>query len=395
MNIRRLLLSLLLVAPSILVSPVLAQEGRGDLNEQIAELFAARCAIPACHSGPAPMQGMSLEADQFLHATVGVTSTERTDLKIVDPGQPDSSYLVMKVRGSEGIIGLQMPFSGDKLNEEEVGLIERWIEGLDDSAVAAAGAPAGEVYPFPGWKIVDLPTARLLPRKTLLFLISHRFVPPLEQGYEALYGLDGPGIINFSLGYALTDRLLFALARSNSADNVEAQLRYQIARQNGPRRLPVGLALQGSLNWLTEDREAILEPVKFALQVSATREVAPGLSLAFVPGILTNPSEEEEGEAVLVTLGAGGRWNFYKRVSLVAEWAPMVSGYVRTRTVGQVSRYDHFGTGLEIATAGHVFQIVLTNTLGLSTDQYLRGGDLDVFEGDFRLGFNIFRMINL
>ncbi|HEX7072195.1 MAG TPA: DUF5777 family beta-barrel protein, partial [Rhodothermales bacterium] len=354
----------------LLASPaVMAQDQQADLPSPVQALFAQRCAIPACHSGPTPMQGMNLEPEHFLHSIVGKTSTERPDLQIVHPGRPDSSYLVMKVRGAEGIIGLQMPFSGEKLSEDEIGLIERWIEeGIDTMALAASGPPPSVVYPFPGWKIVDLPTARLLPRETLLFLISHRFVPALSAGYEGFYGLDGPGVINFSLGYALTDRLLFVASRSNSVDDVEAALRYQISQQNGPRRFPIALAVQGSVNWLTEDRDNIEEPVKFAFQVSASREIAPGLSLAFVPGILTNPAEEEKGDDVLITLGIGGRWNFYKRVSLVAEWAPMVAGYTRTTTIGQVNRYDHVGAGLEIATAGHVFQIVATNTLGLSTD---------------------------
>ena len=365
------------------------------LQGQIEALFAQRCAIPACHSGPTPMQGLSLEPGQVLFSTVGAPSTERMDLQIVHPGEPDSSYLLKKVRGDADIIGLQMPFTGDKLSDEEVGLIAQWIDGLDETSIAALEAPAQDVYPFPGWKVVNLPTSRHLPKRTLLFLISHRFVPEVSGGYEVFYGLDGPGIINFSLGYALTDRLLFAVSRSNSIDDLEVQLRYQIARQGGPRRLPVGLAAHGTLNWLTEDRESIEEPIKWALQISATRELAPGLSVAFVPGLLTNPSEEEEGEKMLITLGLGGRWNFYKRVSLVAEWAPMVSGYTETRTSGFLNRYDHFGGGLEIATAGHVFQIVLTNSLGLTTDQYLRGGDLDLLDGEARLGFNIFRMINL
>ena len=37
------------------------------------------------------------------------------------------------------------------------------------------------------------------------------------------------------------------------------------------------------------------------------------------------------------------------------------------------------------------------NSVGLTTDHYLRGGDLDIaefFNGDFRIGFNIFRVLN-
>ena len=80
--------------------------------------------------------------------------------------------------------------------------------------------------------------------------------------------------------------------------------------------------------------------------------------------------------------------------SIVAEWVPIVSGFARTTTFGNANRFDSWGTALEIATAGHVFQVLVTNSVGLATDQYLRGGDLDIQEGEVRLGFNIFRILN-
>lgn len=39
----------------------------------------------------------------------------------------------------------------------------------------------------------------------------------------------------------------------------------------------------------------------------------------------------------------------------------------------------------------HVFQVFVLNTAGLTTPQYLPGGDLRMSDGEFRLGFNIFR----
>jgi len=266
---------------------------------------------------------------------------------------------------------------------------------LTEVDVQAAAQVRSPVYAFPGWKVINLPTARLLPKRTLLFLISHRFNPPVSSGYGTLYGLDGSGVIYLSLGYALTEHLLLAVGRSNALDNLEGQVRYRIARQNGPRRWPIDLGVQASINQVTEDLPQIEDRTKFALQVSATRAFPYGLSFALVPGILTNPAEFEGGEDPLFTVGLAGRWNFHGNVALVAEWAPILGGFTGTTTLGNRNRFDTWGSGLEIATAGHVFQIVVTNSLGLTTDQYLRGGDLDINKPDVRLGFNIFRMINL
>jgi hypothetical protein len=93
----------------------------------------------------------------------------------------------------------------------------------------------------------------------------------------------------------------------------------------------------------------------------------------------------------------GGRATVYRNITIFGEWVPILSGYVETRTLGNLNRFDSWGAGIEITTAGHVFQIVFTNSAGVATDQYLRGGDLDVrdaLDGEFRLGFNIFRVLN-
>jgi hypothetical protein len=345
---------------------------------------------------------MDLSRDQFYASTVDVPSRERPELKRVHPGQPDSSYVVMKIEGHPDIIGTRMPFTGETLSEDEVESIRAWIRRLPENAAGqSAPASTSPAYPFDGWKVINLPTARSLDAGSWLFLISHRFNPPLNQGYDAFFGLDGSGIIYLSLGYAITDDLLVALGRSNASDNVELQTRYQIAQQRGERGGPIGLGVQGAVNWITEEPPRGTsrlrgEALKFTGQVSLTRDFDDRVGVALVPGITFNPAEAVDSEEALLTLGLGVRWKVYQNLALVGEWVPIVSGYTRTQTFGNDIRFDTWGGGLEIATAGHVFQIVVSNSVGLASDQYLRGGDLDIrdaLEGDLRLGFNIFRIL--
>jgi hypothetical protein len=117
--------------------------------------------------------------------------------------------------------------------------------------------------------------------------------------------------------------------------------------------------------------------------------------VAVVPGVLFNPASAEEDEGPLFTVGLGGRLNVHGSFALVGEWVPIVSGYARTNTFGNDNRFDSWAGGIEIATPGHVFQIVVSNSVGLATDQYLRGGDLDLRDAEMRLGFNIFRVLPL
>jgi hypothetical protein len=369
-----------------------------DLESRVSEIFARSCTAAGCHSEPIAQMNMNLQPDQFYAATVGTPSMERPQLMRVAPGSPETSYLMMKIKGDPSIIGVPMPFSGDRLTEAEVGLVEDWIRGLSgvDEARKAA-APKPTPLAFPSWKVVNLPTDRTLAKGNLLFLIAHRFNPRLSDGYDALFGLDGSGIIYLHLGYSVTDRLLFGLARSNVGDNVELYGRYQVMPQKADG-WPVGVTAVATGNWVSEERpgEDRLRPevLKFTGQVALTHAIGDKFGIAVVPGVTTNPVETVEDEDLLVTVGLGGRWRFHNRMAVVAEWTPIVSGFTRSLTFGNDIRFDSAGAGFEIATAGHVFQIVLANTVGLTADQYLRGGDLDVSAGDIRLGFNIFRVLN-
>jgi hypothetical protein len=77
-----------------------------------AEVFSVSCALSGCHAGSAPAAGMDLSAGVAYGNTVGVTSTERGDLNRIEPGDPEHSYLVKKIRGDSDITGGAMPLIG-------------------------------------------------------------------------------------------------------------------------------------------------------------------------------------------------------------------------------------------------------------------------------------------
>ena len=104
-------------------------DGEGELTEatlaQVSEVFAVSCTLSGCHSGGEPAADMSLEGD-FAARIIGVASGQRPDLKLVDPGNPDDSYLLIKVRGDDEIVSQRMP--PDKtLPAEQVEIIRAWI----------------------------------------------------------------------------------------------------------------------------------------------------------------------------------------------------------------------------------------------------------------------------
>ena len=98
------------------------------LGQITTEIFAISCAFTGCHAGGSPSANLSLEADFVAGELIGVASNQVPDLKRIDPGNPDGSYLLMKVRGAEGIANSQMPLGGT-LTEAQVEMIREWIAG--------------------------------------------------------------------------------------------------------------------------------------------------------------------------------------------------------------------------------------------------------------------------
>jgi len=93
---------------------------------------SGRLACTNCHTnagGRIPSGGMNLAAAVAYNSLVGVSSVERPGLMRVNPGDPETSYIIHKLEGSPGIVGVRMPRgNGPFLTEGQLLVIKRWIE---------------------------------------------------------------------------------------------------------------------------------------------------------------------------------------------------------------------------------------------------------------------------
>jgi len=373
-----------------------SQDENENLENRVIKIFAENCALAGCHTGTSPLMNLKLTKDEFLQRTVNQPSLEKPGMARVTPGEPENSYLVKKITGAADIVGQRMPFGRDPLTADQIATIVGWIKSLKAADVANLEAPTPDpVQPFNAWKAVNIPTSRMIDKGNFLFLISHRFFPKMSSGYETFYGLDGSAIIFLNLGYGITDRLFVNLGRSNSSDNVQLDLKYGLKQQYPGDKIPIAVAVQSSLNWLSEKKPGKSrlrsEALKYSFQAIFSSRLHEGVGLDVVPGILFNPNSETDGEDPVFTIGLAGSVHLWKSISLIGEWDPIVTGYSPTSTFGELNRFDTWGGGIELSVGAHAFQIIITNSAGLTSDQYMRGGGLDIGEGDFRLGFNIFR----
>ncbi|MEM9798856.1 MAG: hypothetical protein AAGA20_00935 [Planctomycetota bacterium] len=97
-----------------------------SLTTDIQPILDASCT--SCHSGGAPSGGLVLTAGATHAATVGVTSAQVGALQLVNAGNPDASYLVDKIEGTQ-TFGSQMPPTGAPLTPLQRWLVRGWISG--------------------------------------------------------------------------------------------------------------------------------------------------------------------------------------------------------------------------------------------------------------------------
>lgn len=96
-------------------------------DEIQATIFTPSCALSGCHAGANAQQQMDLSEGRSYGSIVGVPSRERPDLLRVDPGDPDASYLLMKIEGAPGIVGARMPLGRSPLSAAQIALVRSWI----------------------------------------------------------------------------------------------------------------------------------------------------------------------------------------------------------------------------------------------------------------------------
>jgi hypothetical protein len=163
--------------------PITAGSGRtgpvtADLQSIEENVFTPICS--KCHIGASAPEGLQLDAAHAYDDLVGVPSVEEPNLERVNPGNPDLSYMVLKIEGAAGIEGAQMPFGETPLPQTTIDAIRQWITNGAPNVPAAAAA--AEVSPFAVKSFVPLDKSIVnAPLKRILVAFTHEADASLDQ----------------------------------------------------------------------------------------------------------------------------------------------------------------------------------------------------------------------
>lgn len=113
----------------------------------------------ACHIGATAPLGLRLDAANSYALLVGVTSVQEAPQLRVKPGDPNDSYLIRKLEGTQ-TVGGRMPLGGTPLSSTDIAVIRQWI--LDGAQATPAPAPSNPIRvtslsPVPASSVAALP----------------------------------------------------------------------------------------------------------------------------------------------------------------------------------------------------------------------------------------------
>ncbi len=261
---------------------------------------------------------------------------------------------------------------------------------------------------FFGQNVVDLPNGKAQKKGGVDFWIGHRFPEKVFQKGSPgdLFGFDSNAIVTFGVRTGLTDKLSFAVSRTNYFRTIEVSTAYQVSRQADG--MPVTLQVRGSIEGRNNfiRRHDLIPWVGYApsIQVVAVRTIGDRLSLEAVPTFAFNTRNEnspftqfnkDHNSTVSIGLGAGVR--VMKTTSLVAEYVPHLWGFRGeqvNRTITKPSRGE-IGFGIQKATYRHAFSLVFSNMQTATVSRYAQGAGANAPAGKdtFGIGFNIYRRL--
>jgi len=202
--------------------------------------------------------------------------------------------------------------------------------------------------------------------------VSHRF-NPLNSGAYNFFGLDN-ATMRLGFDFGITNTLMVGVGRSTFEKTFDAFFKVKILMQStGKHRMPVTLDYVPTVALKTEKWADPNQKHYFTSRMFYTHQLIIGIS---------DPND-------IIAIGIGGRQKITKRTSFNVEYYYQLPGYKLPGSTNALS------VGFDIETGGHVFQLHLTNSRGMTERQFISENTGSWGNGDILFGFNISRVFTI
>ncbi len=254
---------------------------------------------------------------------------------------------------------------------------------------------------FKATRIINSPSVENLAMGLLDFRISHRF-GRLNEGATNFFGLDD-ATTRLGLDYGITNWLMVGIGHTTLNKENDGSLKVKILRQKSSG-MPITLSYYGDLGIQgtkapilpAGDKYYFSNRLYFTNQLLIARKFNNWLSLQLMPTVVHyNLVDSAKYNNDVYAIGIGGRVKVSKRIAITGEYYYQLQGINAKASDGTNLYYNSFSIGVDIETGGHVFQLMLTNSPGMTERSYI-GQTTDSWKrGDLHFGFNISRVFTV
>lgn len=255
---------------------------------------------------------------------------------------------------------------------------------------------------FKGTRLINSHTIETVGKRTLEFRIAHRF-GEFNSGIYDFFGFDGGASIRMSFDYSYDGRLMFGVGRNSVNKLYDGYIKYKLLRQTTTKGMPVSVTLVTNAN-ITAMRDAnsaangynryshFSSRMSYMTEIIIGRKINKTLSLQVAPMFIHfNQVERITDKNDVYAIAAAGRVKLSNRMALTGEYIYRLNKYSKSFS----SFYNSASVGIDVETGGHVFQMHVTNSLGINETQFVPYTSTSWKNLGIRLGFNISRVFRV
>ncbi|MEX0289584.1 MAG: DUF5777 family beta-barrel protein [Flavobacteriaceae bacterium] len=246
---------------------------------------------------------------------------------------------------------------------------------------------------FKGLKIVNLESTKLASKKSLYFVVSHRF-GSIKDGIREFFGLD-QAVTRLHFIYGISDGWNIGFSRSSFQKTYDLNTKYRLVRQrDGGSPVTVvgfnGILLNGNLDEALVPDLEFIDRLGYISQILISRKFSERLSLELAPSFfydnyLPDVAGDQDQMKAQFAMGVGGRLKLSKRLSLNVDYAAHLN------RADNNPFNDPLSIGVDIETGGHVFQLHFTNAQPSFENGFLGQANGSWGDGVIFFGFNLSR----
>jgi hypothetical protein len=248
---------------------------------------------------------------------------------------------------------------------------------------------------FKSIRVINGHSMEFLSPGTMDFRILHRF-GQLNQGSKNFFGLDQASM-RLGFDFGILQNLQIGVGRSTFKKELDGYLKYAPIRQStGAHSFPATIAFVAGITMNTMDfadpamDNYMSNRLAYYFQSIIGRKFSEGLTLQFSPTLVHNnlvPYTYQPND--VYSLGFGGRIKMSKRMAFTWDYFYLFNGIEKN------TNFNPLSVGVDIETGGHVFQLHVSNAVGMNERAFITETTSSWEKVDIRMGFNLSRIFQI